>query len=102
MATVPKLTLQDHAMIHALHMLAMGPWTVTSNEEGSILSILRDVLPGVSRGNPLLAPLAEQADRVLRTRGPVASLRHEIEAACYQFNRLRFAAAWANITGDGR
>ena len=54
------------------------------------------------RAASVLAPLAEQADRVLRTRGPVQSLRHEIEAACHQFNRLRFAAAWANITGEGQ
>lgn len=102
MTTAPKLSLQDHALIHALHMLALAPWNTTEGEQDSIRSILRDVLPRVARGNPLLAPLAEQADRVLRTRGPIRSLQHEIEAACHQFHRQRLAAAWANITGDGR
>ena len=102
MTTPAKLSLHDHALIHALHVLALAPWDMTEGERQMVCSILRDVLDRADRRNPLLAPLADQADRILRTRGPITSLQHEIGAACHQFNRLRLAAAWANINGEGR
>lgn len=102
MTTPAKLTLHDHTLIHALHVLAMAPWDITESEQRLILSILRDVLDRVDRGSPLMAPLAVQADRLLRTRGPLLSLQNDIRVNCHQFNRLRLAAAWANINGDGR
>jgi len=97
-----KLSLHDHALIHALHALALAPWDMIEGEQQMVRSILCDVVDSADRRNPLLAPLADQADRILRTRGPVMSLQHEIRAACHQFNRLRLAAAWANINGEGR
>lgn len=101
MTSAAKLSLHDHALIHALHVLTLAPWDMTEGEQQLVLSILRDVLDSVDRRNPLMAPLADQADRLLRTRGPIMSLQHEIGAACHQFNRLRLAAAWANINGEG-
>lgn len=92
-----RLTVHDHAMIHALHVLADPPWVAPETETAMILSILRETLPGVARGAAALAPLAEQADQLLHRRDAVTGLQHEVRLACHHWNRQRLAAAWDSI-----
>lgn len=96
-----RLTVHDHAMIHALHVLADPPWVATdaASETAMVLSILRETMPGVARGAAPLAPLAEQADRLLCRRDTVSGLQHEVRLACHNWNRHRLAAAWDSIKG---
>lgn len=97
-----KLTVHDHALVHALHYLVDAPWDQREADRDMVLSILRDVLPAVTRRNPAVAPLAAQADLVLSARGDIACLYPNIRHACFAWHRLRLAAAWANINEDSR
>lgn len=92
-----KLSVRDHALIHALQVLADMPWDAPAGDEDMVRSILRDVLPGVTRTNPALAALIARADAVLRVRGPIDGLRNDIRRDCHDWHRRRLAAAWDSI-----
>lgn len=97
-----KLTVHDHALIHALHYLISAPWDEREGHIDMVLSILRDVLPGVSRGNPALQPMVALAEQMLSVRGDIACLYPNIRHACHAWHRLRLAAAWEHINEGSR
>lgn len=92
-----RLTVHDHAMIHALHVLGDAPWDTRADDDAMVRSILRDVLPGVTRSNGALAPLAGLAGVVAGASGSIDGLRNDIHRACHDWHRRRLAAAWDSI-----
>lgn len=92
-----RLTVHDHALIHALHVLADAPWDAERADERMVRSILADVLPAVSPSNAALAAMRDQAAVVVGATGSIDGLRNDIRRACHDWHRRRLAAAWDNI-----
>lgn len=97
-----KLSIHDHVLIHAMTVLgglSTSPFDPAGaeTEQRMILSMLRDVLPKVQRGEPKLAWLVAIADRVAERPDLIDAIRHDIRASVHDWNRGRLAAAWDAI-----
>ena len=97
-----KLSILDHVLVHAMTVLgglSTSPFDAAGaeTEQRMILSMLRDVLPKVQRGEPKLAWLVAIADRVTERPDLIDAIRHDIRAIAHDWNRGRLAAAWDAI-----
>lgn len=97
-----KLSIHDHVLIHAMTVLgglSTSPFDPAGaeTEQRMILSMLRDVLPKVHRGEPKLARLVAIADRAAERPDLIDAIRHDIRARVHDWNRGRLAAAWDAI-----
>lgn len=99
-----RLSLADHAMIHALGVLSRPPITDRTDLE-LVVSVLRDMMPGVTRENPRLAPLIRVADQFVSYRGPGAGyyggLHDLARREMNSWDRRRLSDAWDRVRGAG-
>ncbi len=102
MADQLRLSIADQAMIHALGILSRPPLT-DRRDLDMVVSILRDMMPGVTRENPRLMGLIQTADLFLSYRPLVAGcyggLHDCARKAMNDWDRRRFAEAWDRIRG---
>lgn len=104
MADRMRLTPHDMAMIHALGVLSRP----SIHHEGRknldmVVSILRDVLPGVARENTRLRPLVQIADMFVGQRpnapGCYGGLHDAAWRAMNDWDGQRLGDAWDHIRG---
>lgn len=102
MADQLRLSIADQAMIHALGILSRPPLT-DRRDLDMVVSILRDMMPGVTRENPRLAGLVQLAALFLSCRtsvpGCYGGLHDRARKAMNDWDRRRFADAWDKIRG---
>ncbi|MCU7431669.1 hypothetical protein [Paracoccus denitrificans] len=98
----PRLSLADHAMIHALGVLSRPPITDRSDLD-LVVGILRDLMPGVTRENPQLMGLIQTADQFLSCRvsvpGCYGGLHDRARKVMNDWDRRRLAEAWDRARG---
>lgn len=88
-----KLSAHDHVLIHATAVLLAGR-TPCDNDE-MVRSILRDVLPDVTRDNPALKDLIAAASVLVAPDG--AARAWTVQEALRGWHTRRLAAAWEPI-----
>lgn len=97
-----RLSLADHAMIHALGVLSRPPITDRSDLD-LVVGILRDLMPGVTRENPHLMGLIQTADQFLSCRvsvpGCYGGLHDRARKVMNDWDRRRLAEAWDRARG---
>lgn len=102
MADQLRLSLADHAMIHALGVLSRPPITDRSDLD-LVVGILRDLMPGVTRENPQLMGLIQTADQFLSCRvsvpGCYGGLHDRARKVMNDWDRRRLAEAWDRARG---
>ncbi|RKS51162.1 hypothetical protein BDE18_0393 [Paracoccus pantotrophus] len=102
MADQLRLSLADHAMIHALGVLSRPPITDRSDLD-LVVGILRDLMPGVTRENPQLMGLIQTADQFLSCRvsvpGCYGGLHDRARKVMNEWDRRRLADAWDRARG---
>lgn len=102
MAEPLRLSLADHAMIHALGVLSRPPITDRSDLD-LVVGILRDLMPGVTRENPQLMGLIQTADQFLSCRvsvpGCYGGLHDRARKVMNDWDRRRLADAWDRARG---
>ncbi|WP_036765391.1 hypothetical protein [Paracoccus pantotrophus] len=102
MAEPLRLSLADHAMIHALGVLSRPPITDRSDLD-LVVGILGDLMPGVTRENPQLMGLIQTADQFLSCRvsvpGCYGGLHDRARKVMNDWDRRRLAEAWDRARG---
>jgi len=102
MAEPLRLSLADHAMIHALGVLSRPPITDRS-DLALVVGILGDLMPGVTRENPQLMGLIQTADQFLSCRvsvpGCYGGLHDRARKVMNDWDRRRLAEAWDRARG---
>ena len=102
MADQLRLSLADHAMIHALGVLSRPPITDRSDLD-LVVGILRDLMPGLTRENPQLMGMIQTADQFLSCRvsvpGCYGGLHDRARKVMNDWDRRRLAEAWDKARG---
>lgn len=102
MAEPFRLTLHDQAMIHALGVLSRPP-ICDRSELDLVVSIMRDMMSGVTRENTRLLGLIQTADQFATCRVNVAGcyggLHDRARKVMNDWDRRRLSEAWDRARG---
>lgn len=103
MADRAKLTLPDHVMLHAMQVLSR-PCLCDGGNISITVSILREVMPRVSRGDDRLGQIIVIADKFATQRpcpiGDFGGLHDRAAQVMRDWDARRLADAWDALRGQ--
>lgn len=95
-----RLNIYDHALIHAIGLLARASVMVDHHgRQNMAIEILRDLLPGVSRDHARIKPFADLAEIFMRVKDVDPVLAERARDLVADWDARRLGEAWDKIQG---